>query len=146
MTTTARLRASDAERDRTAETIREAHAEGRLTVEEMHERIDQTYHAVHVDELGPLVADLPPTPPEPRQQSGHWRGRTRPNGILVPVLFVVLGVSVAMMAHGVPPFPLLWLGVAWLVWGRGGFGRRAARAAAQAGAAARVGGAGSSLR
>ncbi|MEU5000774.1 DUF1707 domain-containing protein [Streptomyces sp. NPDC021622] len=55
----AALRASDADRDRTADILREALAEGRLTAEEHGERIDGVYRAKTVEELAPLVSDLP---------------------------------------------------------------------------------------
>ncbi|MEV0318885.1 DUF1707 domain-containing protein [Streptomyces sp. NPDC050658] len=53
------LRASDADRDRTADILREALAEGRLTAEEHGERIDGVYRAKTLGELAPLVSDLP---------------------------------------------------------------------------------------
>jgi hypothetical protein len=53
------LRASDADRDRVAEILRDALAEGRLTHEEHSERIDAAYQAKTVGELAPLVRDLP---------------------------------------------------------------------------------------
>ncbi|MFK4270713.1 DUF1707 SHOCT-like domain-containing protein [Streptomyces milbemycinicus] len=53
------LRASDADRDRTADILREALAEGRLDPEEHAERIDAVYRAKTVGELAPLVRDLP---------------------------------------------------------------------------------------
>ncbi|MCF3118955.1 DUF1707 and DUF2154 domain-containing protein [Streptomyces arenae] len=53
------LRASDADRDRTADILREALAEGRLTAEEHAERIDGVYRAKTMAELEPLVGDLP---------------------------------------------------------------------------------------
>jgi hypothetical protein len=52
-------RASDAEREATVTRLREAAAEGRLTVEELTERIDAAYAASTLDELEPLTADLP---------------------------------------------------------------------------------------
>jgi hypothetical protein len=52
-------RASDAEREATVTRLREAAAEGRLTVEELAERIDAAYAASTIDELEPLTADLP---------------------------------------------------------------------------------------
>jgi hypothetical protein len=54
-----RIRASDADRDRTAALLREHHAEGRLTAEEFNERLDQAYAAKTVGELDQLLADLP---------------------------------------------------------------------------------------
>ncbi|MCQ4210385.1 DUF1707 SHOCT-like domain-containing protein [Streptomyces longispororuber] len=55
----AELRASDADRDRVADILREALAEGRLDAEEHAERIDGVYRAKTVGELEPLVRDLP---------------------------------------------------------------------------------------
>ena len=52
-------RASDAEREATVTRLREAAAEGRLTVEELTERIDAAYAASTIAELEPLTADLP---------------------------------------------------------------------------------------
>ncbi|MFF9506440.1 DUF1707 domain-containing protein [Streptomyces sp. NPDC014724] len=53
------IRASDADRDRIADILREALAEGRLTAEEHAERVDSVYRAKTVGELEPLVRDLP---------------------------------------------------------------------------------------
>lgn len=53
------MRASDADRDRVAEALREAFAEGRLDVEEHNERIDLAYKAKTLGELSPLLSDLP---------------------------------------------------------------------------------------
>ncbi|MFE5854532.1 DUF1707 domain-containing protein [Streptomyces sp. NPDC056500] len=53
------MRASDSERERVAERLREAVAEGRLTMEEFEERLDAAYRARTHGELEPLVSDLP---------------------------------------------------------------------------------------
>ncbi|MFJ8883396.1 DUF1707 domain-containing protein [Streptomyces sp. NPDC102402] len=53
------IRASDADRDRIADILREAVAEGRLTAEEHAERVELVYRAKTVGELEPLVQDLP---------------------------------------------------------------------------------------
>ncbi|GAA4773717.1 DUF1707 domain-containing protein [Streptomyces sanyensis] len=53
------LRASDADRDRTADVLGAALAEGRLDAEEHAERIDAVYRAKTMGELEPLVRDLP---------------------------------------------------------------------------------------
>ncbi|MFE1955444.1 MULTISPECIES: DUF1707 SHOCT-like domain-containing protein [Streptomyces] len=55
----AELRASDADRDRIADILREALAEGRLDADEHAERIDGVYRAKTVGDLEPLVRDLP---------------------------------------------------------------------------------------
>lgn len=53
------LRASDADRDRVSDILRDALAEGRLTTEEHSERLDAVYEAKTVGQLEPLVRDLP---------------------------------------------------------------------------------------
>ncbi|MER7723137.1 DUF1707 domain-containing protein [Streptomyces sp. NPDC096323] len=53
------MRASDAERERIAEVLREAVAEGRLQMEEFEQRLDVAYKARTHGELEPLVRDLP---------------------------------------------------------------------------------------
>lgn len=67
------LRASDADRDRVAEILRDALAEGRLGMEEFDERLEAAYQARTYGELVPLTADLPagsgavPVAPAPRR-------------------------------------------------------------------------------
>jgi hypothetical protein len=53
------VRASDSERDATVEQLREAAAEGRLTLEELTDRIEAASDAVMRGELVPLTTDLP---------------------------------------------------------------------------------------
>ncbi|MGV9853355.1 DUF1707 domain-containing protein [Streptomyces sp. NPDC003442] len=74
------MRASDAERERIAEVLREAVAEGRLDMEEFDERLGAAYAARTHGELEPLVRDLPvpggaaPAPPSPADPTG-WAER-----------------------------------------------------------------------
>lgn len=60
-TPTPALRASDAERERTATLLRDHAAAGRLTPEELDERLDAAYTARTVGELDALAHDLPAT-------------------------------------------------------------------------------------
>ncbi|MFE6283195.1 DUF1707 domain-containing protein [Streptomyces sp. NPDC057877] len=53
------LRASDADRERVAEVLRDAVAEGRLDMAEFEERLDATYQARTYGELAPITKDLP---------------------------------------------------------------------------------------
>jgi hypothetical protein len=53
------LRASDADRERVAEQLRDALAEGRLDMEEFEERLEATYSARTYGELTPITRDLP---------------------------------------------------------------------------------------
>jgi DUF1707 SHOCT-like domain len=55
----AKIRASDADRDRAAAALREHLAAGRLTIEEFDERLDRAYAAKTLGELDELMADLP---------------------------------------------------------------------------------------
>lgn len=79
------LRASDADRERVAEVLRDAVAEGRLDMAEFEERLDATYRARTYGELAPITRDLPVsagaalTPrvsmsKDPAEQ-GSWGGR-----------------------------------------------------------------------
>ncbi|MCP9489537.1 MAG: DUF1707 domain-containing protein [Solirubrobacteraceae bacterium MAG38_C4-C5] len=53
------VRASDAERERNQDLLRDAAAEGRLTFEELADRIEAAGRATTREELGRLTADLP---------------------------------------------------------------------------------------
>jgi hypothetical protein len=55
------VRASDAERDATIDRLRQAAAEGRLTLEELTDRIEAAAGAVMRSDLLPLTSDLPAT-------------------------------------------------------------------------------------
>jgi hypothetical protein len=54
-----RLRASDADRERTAQLLREHHAVGRLTAQEFEDRLEKVFTARTLGELEELLADLP---------------------------------------------------------------------------------------
>ena len=58
----AHLRASDADRERTAQTLRHAAAAGQLTVEELDQRLHDAYRGVTQAELATLTEDLGPLP------------------------------------------------------------------------------------
>jgi hypothetical protein len=55
------LRASDADRERVANVLREAAGDGRLTMEELDERLEAVYAAKTYAELEPITRDLPAT-------------------------------------------------------------------------------------
>jgi hypothetical protein len=71
------VRVGDAERQRVAELLAEAHAAGRLDLAEYEERVTAAYAArMHAD-LAALTADLPrPAPPSraPRPVFSPWLG------------------------------------------------------------------------
>lgn len=99
----AHLRCSDAEREQVAGFLRDRAAEGRLTPDELGERVELAYRAVTIGELERLVADLPDSPfdaPRPWQPAGRLRSG-------------VIGVAaVALLAALLP-------GVLWLLWWAG---------------------------
>jgi hypothetical protein len=100
------MRASDADRERVAEALREAAAEGRLDLEELNQRLDQVFSAKTYAELAPITADIPSpgTTPGPmatrRPESfGIERHGAAPGN-------VVLGIMGAFVRKGewdVPP-------------------------------------------
>ncbi|MDG9720385.1 DUF1707 domain-containing protein [Streptomyces sp. DH24] len=77
------LRASDADRERVAEILRDALAEGRLDMAEFEERLEATYGARTYGELAPLTRDLPApgvappvaAPHKAPEGAGSWAGR-----------------------------------------------------------------------
>ncbi|MEU6720637.1 DUF1707 domain-containing protein [Nonomuraea sp. NPDC046802] len=53
------MRASDSDRDRVAAVLREHTAQGRITMDEFNERLEQLYKSKTYGELARLTADLP---------------------------------------------------------------------------------------
>jgi hypothetical protein len=97
------MRAGDADRQRVVAALGRALGEGRLDVAEFDERAVRAHAAVYLDELPPLLADLP-ADPEP------VAAPPVPHPHLAPVVAVLVAVlllvwSVVAVAHGVPPVP-----------------------------------------
>jgi hypothetical protein len=114
-------RVGDADRNRTADLLKEAHAAGYLTLEEADERLGSALAARTRGELDRLVADLPPEwrasqeparPPAPRPPRQR-RSPLPPEAVwLVPLLVVVAGLlTLAVLTRGLFffPWPLLWI-------------------------------------
>jgi hypothetical protein len=99
------LRASDADRERTAAALRRHHVDGRLDTDELQERLGRCYAARTMGELAALVADLPgDEPPASPRRAPRSGPPLLGVALLVLVAFVVLSAAV----HGHPgPFPLL---------------------------------------
>jgi uncharacterized protein DUF1707 len=98
------LRASDAERERAAETLRRHHADGRLTTDELEERTERAYAATTRGELDQLFGDLPRSRPT---DDGQPRGR-RPAWsppLIVPILVALVLIAIVTSAH-----------VLWFAW------------------------------
>lgn len=73
------IRASDADRDRVAESLREHCAEGRITMDEMHERLEAAYAAKTLGDLQEVTSDLPE-----QDLFQHPIPATRPNSTASP--------------------------------------------------------------
>ncbi len=88
--------ASDPERERVAEALREHAAAGRLDTDELEERLGATYGARLRADLLPLLADLP-TPAAPRPRA---RRRRLPNAAPVIALAILLVAIWALTGAG----------------------------------------------
>jgi hypothetical protein len=73
----ANLRASDEQRDRAAAEIREHFAAGRLTDDELNDRVQAAYDARTVGDINALLADLPKLPATRAQQKAEIAQRRR---------------------------------------------------------------------
>jgi hypothetical protein len=103
------LLASDAEREHHAELLREHAAQGRITVDELDERLDRVYAARTHGELAPVVADLPaPQRPRPPRRAPS---RRRPE--LAAFLAVNLMLIVIWAATGAGYFWPIWPILGW---------------------------------
>ena len=71
------LRVSDEDRERAAEEIREHYAAGRLTEEELDERVQAAVRAQSVGELSAVRRDLPRLPPSPARRQAQFAERRR---------------------------------------------------------------------
>jgi hypothetical protein len=98
------VRASDAERQATAELLKRHHTEGRLDTDELEERLARCYAAKTRGELDALTTDLPR--PE-RAYSRSPRGHLRTPFPIAPLLVIaaLVAVSATTDAH-----------VLWLLW------------------------------
>lgn len=78
------MRVSDADRDKVAAVLREHMAQGRLSVDELQERLDGTYAAKTIGDLQRLTADLPETDlydlPIPAHRRSSSAGVPAPRG------------------------------------------------------------------
>lgn len=105
-----RIRVSDADRERVAARLREHYAEGRLSAEEMDERISAALSAKTEGDLRHLLADLPePGAAQVPQAGRNWAGpawggprwvvhRRRPR--VLPLLLFALIVALVLPGAG----------------------------------------------
>jgi len=71
------LRVSDQQREQAAQAIRDHYAAGRLTEDELNERLQAALQARTEPELRALLADLPNLPASPQQQKAELAQRRR---------------------------------------------------------------------
>jgi hypothetical protein len=113
------LRASDADRDRIAERLRAAAGEGRVSADELEERLERAFSARTQAELTPLVADLP--------QPVRRPARVPPDlGPYVSVSLLLVAIwALTGMGYFWPVWPIMGWGISFLAPGRlGGSCRR----------------------
>jgi len=114
-----RLRAADTDRERVASLIQAAGGEGRLTLEEVEDRLSAVYSTKYTDELATLTSDLPK--PAPRRRPVVFGHRAVRIHLAVAVVLSVL-LIVRWVASGVPFFwpamPMFWLAMSVLVHAR----------------------------
>jgi hypothetical protein len=100
-----RMRVSDAEREAVTARLRDNYAEGRLTQDELDERVSAALHAKTFGDLRGLTTDLPGPAPAPSRTAARpsrdgppaWRHHRRHHP---PVgLFILIGL-VLMLASG----------------------------------------------
>jgi Domain of unknown function (DUF1707) len=108
------IRASDQERESVVDVLRDAYADGRLTLDEFEERASAAYAAKVRADLRELTADLPVQPllgadlnqpwqaAQPRAVPPalrpHQARRDRPLGHLLPILFIWIVIEAAVGA------------------------------------------------
>lgn len=95
------LRVSDAERERVVDFLRENALVGRLSHDELDERIGLAYAAVTRGDLERLIGDLPrggaTRHPAPRRAASVAKKR-EPSGVMVLVGLAALAIPMAVMA------------------------------------------------
>ncbi|HEY3578308.1 MAG TPA: DUF1707 domain-containing protein [Gaiellaceae bacterium] len=120
----------DRERDRTAGELQRHYREGRLSLDELTQRLETALRASNGAQLRSALNELPSTGPEALREAFRSPGRALRNaailaGTALAWLFWSIGMLaafVAWMASNGPSlnsllvFPLLWFGVSWLLW------------------------------
>ena len=107
------LRASDAERERVAELLRHHYGAGRLSADDLSERVEAVYAARTLSQLDHLTADLPPTDEPPtRRRPGRLETSVRIHVAIYVVVNLML-VEVWAASGG---------GYFWPIWPMLGWG------------------------
>jgi hypothetical protein len=124
------LRASDADRERIAERLKQAATEGRLLANELEDRLVRTFRAQTYGELDSVVADLPGPVARRQRHRAHELALQQPILAAIVLLAATIGffVLAALVLAGVA-FGGVWmiLGVIFLIHRSGRFGGRPPR-------------------
>lgn len=102
------LRASDAEREEIIDALRRHTADGRLTMAEFEDRVEQVYAAVTRADLRPVLRDLPALDVDPRPRPDTRRPTVVPR---LPSARTLVTVAVAAVA-----VVLFMQGVWWIIF------------------------------
>ena len=136
-------RITDADREAAAARLREHYAQGRLTLEEFHHRLDAVFGATAQGQLTAITRDLPRTgspAPLPVAAAGNGRERagrqrrpgSRPRPVVIPAIIAVLAAWLLVSDLGLFAWPgklalflMIFAAIRWLMrflWnlGRGG--------------------------
>ncbi|PZS13086.1 MAG: hypothetical protein DLM64_03815 [Solirubrobacterales bacterium] len=112
------LRVSDEQRERVAQEIREHYAAGRLSEDELSERLAAAYRAQTAAQLRTLHADLPALPATPAQRRAELAERRaelqrrllqQSGGALVPFVFCTVIWLTSGGHHGHGQFWPIWV-------------------------------------
>ena len=115
----ASLRASDADREQFVEQLRQHHAEGRLTVEELTERTGRAYAARTLGDLDALATDLPIHRPAGAREAGTTSaGPARPPAAAAGKAAARAALLRSVLWYGLLSVVLL---VVWAMSGRDSF-------------------------
>jgi hypothetical protein len=119
------LRASDADREATADRLRQHHTDGRLDQDEFQERLDRCFAAKTVGELAELTRDMPDDSSRHRAHGRTGFGRLGSLRMipLVPIILAI--VAIHLIAGGVSG---LWILIPVFFLARFMFFRRGFRA------------------
>lgn len=116
------IRISDADREQATARLREHFAEGRLTSEELDERISATLNAKTFGDLRGILADLPepgPLGPQPSPVPSGWAARPvyyRRGPRFLPVALLILFAALILPGPGWAFFAVFKIALlAWLV-------------------------------
>ncbi|WP_234390779.1 DUF1707 SHOCT-like domain-containing protein [Nocardia suismassiliense] len=105
------VRASDADREKIVEQLRWAMDEGRLTLHEYDDRLQQVYAAKTYGELTPLLSDLPA-----QRGSRAAQAKPVPQWVVImwtPWVFVNMLCLLIWAATGMGDFWPFWVAVPW---------------------------------